>query len=804
MSLPGAPVYVEGVTGIGARAAMWARTDVRARLRSLLALGVLVGLTVGLAVAALAGARRTDTAFARLRNRTEAADVIVFPGQVGVYKADWSALARRPEVAKIARWTLTFGRVKGFDEEATFFVPSDHVWLREVDRPVVLDGRMFDATKPDEVVVGPEAMKNGLHVGSTMDYRPYGATQDDTAGVAPTGPAVQLRVVGVVRQIDEYLFVPGMVMVSPAFLQGPGAGTLLVENAMVRLTRGARDVPQLQRDVSKLVAPGTPIDNLHSIQRRVDTTLDVERTALTLLAVAIAVAGLMLVAQALRRSVSVLDDDIPALRAMGFDRLSFALTPVCSHLVVAVVGAMLTVVTALVASRWFPIGLAAEVDPDRGFHVDWTVLGAGLAVATIGVLGFAAVVGWRLAGPRSAQRTERASGLGARVRETAPLTVGLGVTMAFPRGRDRKSAPVRPALIGAMVGVLGVVGATTIDHGLREALAHPERAGVTWDAAVTPKATDRVGNGVARSRVGAIGAVPDVSDVAVVERQVSEAAGTAGVQIFAVTPRVGSVELETTKGNAPRADDEAAIGPQTARVLGVKIGDTITVGSLAHRVRLVGEALFPSDVHASFDEGIWLTPRTFATIDPASKAAELNRTVVVAVRFANGANKTSAFAGLTRAQGDAVATIAPPDVPLELTNLRNVRILPRLLMAFLALLAAAAVAHVLATSVRRRRRDFAMLRALGMTRRSTRSIINLQGTAIAIAGLVVGIPAGMIVGQSGWHLIADRVPLRFVHPVALLAIIVVVPAALAVVNLLALAPGRRASHLNPAEVLHTE
>ncbi|MCU1464250.1 MAG: transporter permease [Actinomycetia bacterium] len=804
MSFPTAAVYVEVVTGIGARAAMWARADVRARLRSLLALGVLVGLTVGLAVAALAGARRTDTAFARLRNRTDAADAIVFPGQVGVLKSDWSALARRPEIAKIARWDLTFGRVQVSDEEATFFVPVDHAWLREVDRPVVVDGRMFDATKPDEAVVGPEAVKNGLHVGSIMDYRPYGAGQDDTTGAAPNGPAVQLHVVGVVRQIDEYLFVPGMVMVSPAFVDGPGAGTLLVENAMVRLTHGARDVPQLQRDVSKLVAPGTPVDNLHLIQRRVDTTLDVERTALMLLAAAIAVAGLMLVAQALRRSVSVLDDDIPALRAMGFDRASFALTPVCSHAVVAAVGAMLTVVTALVASRWFPIGLAAEVDPDRGFHADWTVLGAGLAVATIGVLGFAAIVGWRLAGTRSPLRAERASGLGARVRESAPLTVGLGVTMAFPRGRDRKSAPVRPALIGAMVGVLGVVGATTIDHGLREALTHPERAGVTWDAAVTPKPVDQIGADVTRSRINAIASVSEVSGVAVVGRQVSEAAGTAGVQIFAVTPKLGSVELETTKGSAPRADDEAAIGPQTARVLGVKVGDTITVGSLARRVHLVGEALFPSDVHASFDEGIWLTPKTFATIDPDTQAVELNRSVVVAVRFVDGANKPAAFTRLTQAEGDSVASITPPDVPLELSNLRNVRILPRLLMGFLALLAAAAVAHVLATSVRRRRRDFAMLRALGMTRRSTRSIINLQGTAIAIAGLVIGIPAGMIVGQSGWHLIADRVPLRFVHPVALLAIIVVVPAALAVVNLLALAPGRRASHLNPAEVLHTE
>jgi ABC-type lipoprotein release transport system permease subunit len=782
---------------------MWARADVRARLRSLVALGVLVGLTVGFAVAAFSGARRTETAFARLKDRTNAADAIVFPGQVGVYKADWRALRRQPEIARIARWTLTFGRMTGLDGEAVFFVPAGGVWLRDVDRPVVVDGRMFDPTRPDEVVVGPAALKNGLHVGSTVDYRPYGSAQDDRSNVAPNGSEVKLHVVGVVRQIDEYLFVPGMVMVSPAFLDGPGAGTLLVENAMVRLTHGARDIPRLQRDVNKLVAPGTPVDNLHTIQRRVDTTLDVERTALVLLAFAIAVAGLMLVAQALRRSVSVLDDDVPALRAMGFDRSSFAMAPTCSHLVVAGIGAALTLVTTLVASRWFPIGLAAEIDPDRGFHVDWTVLGVGLAVVTIGVLGFAALIGWRLAGTRGPRRVDRAAGVAARIRAIAPLTVGLGASMAFPRSRDRKTGPVRPALIGAMVGVLGVVGAMTIDHGLNEALMHPARAGVTWDAAITPLPADRVGTEIARSRIDAIAAVHDVSDVAVVGRQVTAAAGIAGVQVFAIEPKIGSVELETTKGTRPKHDDEAAIGPQTARQLGVGMGDTIVVGSIPQRVRIVGEALFPTDVHASFDEGIWLSPHTFARIEPASEAAELNRTTVLAVRFRDGANKT-ALTRLVRAEGKSVATISPPDVPLELSNLRNVRVLPRLLMGFLALLAAAAVAHVLATSVRRRRRDFAMLRALGMTRRSTRSIINFQGTAIAIAGLFVGIPVGIFVGRVGWHLIANRVPLRYVQPLALVAMIVVVPAALVLVNVLALAPGRRAARLQPAQVLHTE
>jgi ABC-type lipoprotein release transport system permease subunit len=789
---------------LGARSLMWARADVRARLRSLVALGVLVGLTAGLAVAAFSGARRTDTAFARLRERTNAADAIVFPGQVGVFKADWRALRRQPEIAQIARWTLTFGRMTGFDGEAVFFIPADGVWLRDVDRPVVVDGRMFDPARPDEVVIAPAALKNGLHIGSTISYTPYGSAQDDTSDVAPNGPKLTLHVVGVVRQIDEYLFFPGMVMVSPAFLHGPASRTLLVENAMVRLTHGARDIPRLQRDVSTFVAPGTPVDDLHTIQRRVDTTLDVERTALLLLGLAIAIAGLLLIGQALRRSVSVLDDDVSALRAMGFDRRSFAMAPAYSHLVVAGIGAALTLLVALIASRWFPIGLAAEIDPDRGIHADWTVLGLGLAVVTVGVLGSAAAIGWRLARTAGPRRVYRAAGVAARIRAVAPLTVGLGASMAFPRGRDRKTGPVRPALIGAMVGVLGVVGAMTIDHGLSDALSHPARAGVTWDAAITPLPSDRVGTEVARSRIDAIAAVQDVSGVAVVGRQVTAAAGTAGVQVFAIASKVGSIELETTTGTKPNHDDEAAIGPQTARQLGVGIGDSISVGSIPHRVRIVGQALFPTDVHASFDEGIWLSPRTFAAIEPASRATELNRTSIVAVRFRDGVDIEPALRRLVRAEGKSVATILPPDVPLELSNLRNVRVLPKLLMGFLALLAAAAVAHVLATSVRRRRRDFAMLRALGMTRRSTRSIINLQGTVIGVAGLVVGIPSGIFAGRAGWHLIADRVPLRYEQPLALIATIVVIPAALVLVNVLALAPGRHAARLQPAQVLHAE
>ena len=58
--------------------------------------------------------------------------------------------------------------------------------------------------------------------------------------------------------------------------------------------------------------------------------------------------------------------------------------------------------------------------------------------------------------------------------------------MALRRTEGRNGVPVRPALAGAVVGVLGIAAAITVEAGLRDAVAHPERAGVAWDATVLP------------------------------------------------------------------------------------------------------------------------------------------------------------------------------------------------------------------------------------------------------------------------------------------------------------------------------
>ena len=130
--------------------------------------------------------------------------------------------------------------------------------------------------------------------------------------------------------------------------------------------------------------------------------------------------------------------------------------------------------------------------------------------------------------------------------------------------------------------------------------------------------------------------------------------------------------------------------------------------------------------------------------------------------------------------------------------------LPRWLAAFLALLAVTALLHVLASTARVRAHDFAVLRAIGVTRRGTRTVLHVQSTATFVVGLLVGLPLGLVVGRVAWRLIAGSVPLRVVTPVAVVALVLLVPGAILVAQVVALEPGRRVRHLRPAEVLRTE
>jgi ABC-type lipoprotein release transport system permease subunit len=75
---------------------------------------------------------------------------------------------------------------------------------------------------------------------------------------------------------------------------------------------------------------------------------------------------------------------------------------------------------------------------------------------------------------------------------------------------------------------------------------------------------------------------------------------------------------------------------------------------------------------------------------------------------------------------------------------------------------------------------------------------------VAIVALAMGIPLGIVVGRISWRWVANSTPLLYVPPLAALAIVIAIPAAIVLANVLAAYPARRAAGVRPAEVLRAE
>ena len=778
---------------------MWARADRRSRWVSLVALGLIAGITGGLALAAASGALRSGTALDRLNDRTNASDAVVFPGQVGAYHPDWSKLEARPEVSKVAVWGLVFGEMDG-EPEGLLFTPVGD-WGQDLDAPVVVKGRMWDPEADDEIVVADGiARSEGIEVGDTIGFAP------NTPDQGPGQLHLTMVVVGIVRTPVEPLFVSdGFVLASPGLIDRHPGEVGYVENGVVQLRDPSKDMTALEAHATTDLAEGTPILDLHDAARRVTASTDVERTALLLLAAAIAVAGLVLAGQVAGRSASRIAADARVLEAIGMRRSSVAAAASLAHVLSGAVALATTVATAIVASRWLPLGQARRVDPDLGMRLDTAIVLPGAVLVAVLLVGGTFLTGWLVAGrPRATTGAER-SGLVDWVRGHASLPLGIGTTLALRRGRGRTAVAVRPALLGAAVGVLGVAAALTLGAGLRSALDHPERAGSVWDASVLPEDQEMfLPTSFRPDFVDAVANLHEVGLLAQVDRNVVGVDQVTGVPTYSVRSVDGSkrspIQLTTLHGRAPARPGEAALGPGTATTLGVGLGDRIEVGSEGRSMEVVGIALFPVDVHAQFDDGLWLVPEDYDEITPVAESTDR----YLVADFREGVNDEEGVTAIQRAVEPFGAYPVGREVPPELANLRGVRSLPTLLAAFLAALAVAALLHVLVTTARVRAGEFAVLRAIGFTRRGTRRIVNVQAAVVFVVGLVFGIPLGLALGRTGWSLIAERVPLEVVSPVALVATALLVPTGLVIAQVLSVVPAHRAAHRSPADVLRSE
>jgi ABC-type lipoprotein release transport system permease subunit len=111
---------------------------------------------------------------------------------------------------------------------------------------------------------------------------------------------------------------------------------------------------------------------------------------------------------------------------------------------------------------------------------------------------------------------------------------------------------------------------------------------------------------------------------------------------------------------------------------------------------------------------------------------------------------------------------------------------------------------VLATSVSRKRRELALLRALGFTPNQVRATVGWHASTIAALALVVGIPVGVLAGRWLWHERTSSLGIEFLPRTPLLATVLLVPLTLLFANAIAWMAAHSAAQTQPAESLRQE
>jgi hypothetical protein len=790
---------------------MLARSELRHRWRSALVLTLLVGFVGAVVLALVGGARRTETSLARFETFSRSARLEV---DVGDATPDQIAeLLRVPGVVAIAQlYQLVL--IRSDDENLAVAGQVDDTFGTEVDRARVVEGRAADPAAPLELNIGESfAEAHHLRVGDRARFASYSledvalSRANNAAVPHPTGPAVDFRIVGIVRRpldLGSRGTAGGVIVPTPAFVAqyrdqiGSYAGSLL----RVR-TEGASDVPRVTRAARRIFG-SSPVFSFTSLSiegKGAQDAIDVTTVGLYLAAAVAGLTGLVGVGIALSREIALVDTDQLTLSALGLRPRHRTAAAAAVGVPVAFVGALLAVLGAALASPLFPIGVGRDAEPDPGFRLDGSALVVGV-VAIVAVVLVLAV----LAGVRTARATR------SRLEPARPATpprvaaelgasppVVAGVQFALDRGHSRRALPVWSSLLGAIFGLTVICAVLVFGASLDHLASRPSAYGWTWDITAGDTAARQVGENDCSPVTTRLVHERVVTAVASICNGNVEIGGRP-VASWGFGHIKGDIEPGIVAGRAPRAVDEVALGADTLAAAGRDIGDRVVVRGPKRTLgyHIVGQSVFPSlSDPEPFADGAAFSAAGLARLGDGDGGWDL------VVRLRPGTDLPTAVRALRPITG-ASGTPLTATLPAEIERVRRIESLPVALAAFVSVVALVAVGFALVTAVRRRRRDLAVLKTLGFSRRQVRATVAWHASIVGAIGLVVGIPLGLIVGRVVWHAVADELGVATDPTGPWLGIAVLVPLSLLAVNLIAALPARAAARTRPALVLRSE
>jgi hypothetical protein len=806
--------------------------ELRARWRSWAVLVVLVAAAGGAVLAAVAGASRTESAYPRFLTASNAPDLLIAPDRSGL-GGYFGALARLPGAGAVAPMAVLnlepLGHGALGPNSLVTTAPVDRRFGQLLDVPKLLAGQLPATDRVGEIAVDPRAAAMlGLRVGSVLAMRAVPNDPLPGAGAAGRGPAgprlLRERVVGIVvtrgsvLPVNELDKVP-VILASRALFHRLGVRYLGATGAYVKLRLGASPEAFERRAQSltrrfPATGGGAEVADEGAQAAAVQRAIRPEAVALALFALVLAVTALLIVGQAATRLLATSSPDTPALAALGLTRRQLMAAGLIKVGVAAAIGAATAAGVAVAASPLMPIGAARLAEPDPGVSADATVLAAGAAAIVVLLVAWAAWPAWRLtstgtrrdSAPAAPGRGPRLTGWAGRA--GVPVTAAAGVRLALEPGRGRTAVPVRAALAGTALSVLAVTAAITFGANLLHLVNTPPLYGKRWDAAIdvqfpfppiTAAVTERLGHlpGITGWTFGHHGAVRIGGHV---------------IPAIGLTAGKGPLLSPTLlQGRPPRTGSEIVLGTSTLRQIGRRVGQTVTVtiDRRQLRARIVGRAVFPNFGRGGF------TPTDLGQGAQTTAAVLQNEQAppgfeFVLLSFASGPRRAANIAGFQRSMTGFCRTVKQSTCvvtgqrPNGITNYTSIDRTPAVLAALLAVIGVAVLGQFIVLSGRRRRRDFAILKTLGLFRRQISAITAWQVSTLTGLALLAGLPLGIAAGRWSWALFAHGLGIPAAAITPLWPVLLMVPAVIVIANAVAFWPGRAAARLSQAEVLRAE
>ena len=821
------------------------RAELRRRWRPMLGLAVLLGVFGGVVLTAAAGAERTDTAYPRLLQWARAAQVQLLPTGNTLPTGYFRALARLPQVAAMSTTGLYQATLPARGRQPLTPVETmsspDRALGITADRVRVLAGHRFGPRAAGQAMID-QKLANLEHLRPGGRLHLLLIPNSPTTGNPEPQLASQLTFrVSAVVTFDSQI-VPGTgatgeptALLSPPFTAtAAAASTSYGTSAGIRLRPGA-SMPAFLSAAAALAkqypaAGKVDVISLSSQVAATERAIHPEAVALALFAGLAGVIALTVIVQLLSRQLALDSAEFPVLRALGMTRGRLAGLSLARTAVVTVAGGLVAVAIAIAASPVMPIGAARLAEPAPGVQVNLAVLAAGFAVFALLPLALLSPAAWAAAsraqgplGVAEPRRPGRVLRLGALAGRTGPVTGGIGVRMAFEPGHGRTAVPVRSALIGTTVAIASVLAAVVFGTSLISLVDTPHRYGQNWaqmlDLAFGGVAGPLAAKILATGPAGATYAAGNYG-------QLTLGTSRTPVPAIGIDPARGRDFLTLLAGRAPVTPGEIVLGAQTMRAVHARLGQAVRVtvnqvssppsyGRVTWMMRVVGEAVFPAFTRGSF------TPTDLGT-GAAVPAAVLSERFpqtgctgrvtcysFLLLRYPPGTDLGAAGARLTTTlirlgcpPGSCLATT--DQRPSDIRNYGGIRDTPLLLAAALGVLAMATMTHVLLTSARRRRRDLAMLKALGLVRRQVLGVVEWQAVTLAATALVFGVPLGIAAGRWAWVLFAGAAGVSPGASIPVPLVLASIPVTIALAALIASGPGWTAARVSPAAALRAE